>query len=79
MGWLIEVGTLRGVANQERDEPPAPADTVLDPELIAFLSEWAQSSEPLTAEEFARALKDKEAAMRLAALKLHHDRERRRH
>ncbi len=66
------------MANQER-EPPTPADTMLDPELVAFLSERAKSSEPLTAEEFARALHDREVATRLAALKLQRDRERRWH
>ena len=67
------------MAKQKRDQPEPLAETMLDPELIAFLTNRAQSSEPLTAEEFARALHDRDVAMRLAALKLQRDRERHKH
>ena len=54
---------------RKRDEPQPLADTIEEQELIVFLTERAKSTEPLTAEEFARALGDEELAKRIAALK----------
>jgi hypothetical protein len=50
------------MARRKRGAPEPPADTIEDQDLIVFLSEWARSNEPLTAEEFARALGDDEIA-----------------
>ena len=61
--------TVGGVARRKRDEPHPLAETIEEQDLIVFLTERAQSAEPLTAEEFARALCDEEFAKRIAALK----------
>ena len=65
------------MAKRKRDQPEPLAETMLDQELIVFLTERSQSGDPLTAEEFADALEDEEVAKRFAALKLQRAQERR--
>ena len=65
------------MAKRKRDQPEPMAETMLDHELIVFLTERSQSGDPLTAEEFAEALEDEEVAKRFAALKLQRERRQR--
>ena len=64
------------MARRKWDKPEPLAETMVESGLIVFLTERSQSGEPLTAEEFAKALQDEEVAKRFAALKKQRDRER---
>ena len=44
------------MAKRKRDQPEPLAETMLDQELIVFLTERSQSGDPLTAEEFPQTL-----------------------